>query len=114
MWQNPQETADLVTFTEEILNGKLHFLCSVKDELSVTFKLNLRFEDFINSLIHRQISCSKDKSELVQGFSTERLAALMKNTSLKELICKILVRVLKNCTLITKAATFILKLIKYP
>ena len=22
-------TADLVTFTEEILNGKLHFLCSV-------------------------------------------------------------------------------------
>ena len=27
MWPNPQETADLVTFTEEILNGKLHFLC---------------------------------------------------------------------------------------
>ena len=25
---NPQETADLVTFTEEILNAKLHFLCS--------------------------------------------------------------------------------------
>ena len=29
MWPNPQETADLVTCTEEILNGKLHFLCSV-------------------------------------------------------------------------------------
>ena len=29
MWPNPQSTADLVTFTEEILNGKLHFLCSV-------------------------------------------------------------------------------------
>ena len=28
MWPNPRETADLVTFTEEILNGKLHFLCS--------------------------------------------------------------------------------------
>ena len=26
-----QKTADLVTFTEEILNGKLHFLCSVKN-----------------------------------------------------------------------------------
>ena len=25
---DPQETADLITFTEEILNGKLHFLCS--------------------------------------------------------------------------------------
>ena len=29
MLTNPQETADLVTFTEEILNGNLHFLCSV-------------------------------------------------------------------------------------
>ena len=29
MWPNPQETTDLVTFTYEILNGKLHFLCSV-------------------------------------------------------------------------------------
>ena len=28
MWSNPQETADLVTFTEEVLNGKPHFLCS--------------------------------------------------------------------------------------
>ena len=27
--QFPQETEYLVTFTEEILNGKLHFLCSV-------------------------------------------------------------------------------------
>ena len=25
MWPNPQETADLVTFTEEIFNGKLNF-----------------------------------------------------------------------------------------
>ena len=30
MSRNPQETADLVTFTEEILNGKLHFLCSAQ------------------------------------------------------------------------------------
>ena len=30
MWPNPHETADLVTFTEEILNGKLHFLCNVE------------------------------------------------------------------------------------
>ena len=29
MWPNPQETADLVTFTEEVLNGNLHFLCAV-------------------------------------------------------------------------------------
>ena len=29
MWPNPQFSADLATFTEEMLNGKLHFLCSV-------------------------------------------------------------------------------------
>ena len=29
MWPNPQFPADLVTLIEEILNGKLHFLCSV-------------------------------------------------------------------------------------
>ena len=28
MWLNPHFPADLVTFTEEILNGKLYFLCS--------------------------------------------------------------------------------------
>ena len=28
MWPNPQFPADLVTFTEEILNGIFHFLCS--------------------------------------------------------------------------------------
>ena len=28
MLPNPQKTADLVTFTENIFNGKLHFLCS--------------------------------------------------------------------------------------
>ena len=27
--RNPQETADLVTFAEEIFNGKLHFLFGV-------------------------------------------------------------------------------------
>ena len=29
MEPTPQFPEDLVTFTEEILNGKLHFLCSV-------------------------------------------------------------------------------------
>ena len=33
MWPNPQETADLGTFTEETPNGKLHFLWSVKYKL---------------------------------------------------------------------------------
>ena len=29
MWSNPQFSADLVTFTEEILNGKLHFFAVI-------------------------------------------------------------------------------------
>ena len=41
MRSNPQETADLVTFSEEILNGKLHFLCSVsKSSVSREFILS--------------------------------------------------------------------------
>ena len=28
MWPNPQESADLVAFTEEIVNGKTSLLCS--------------------------------------------------------------------------------------
>ena len=30
------ETADLATFTEEILNGKLHFLCRVVDDCAIS------------------------------------------------------------------------------
>ena len=30
MWTNPQKTAGLVTFTEEIFHGKLHIFCSDK------------------------------------------------------------------------------------
>ena len=32
MWPNPQETSDLVTFTEEIFNEKLFVQCSIKHE----------------------------------------------------------------------------------
>ena len=42
MWPNPQETADLVTFTEETLQGKFHFLCSAKnDDYSTNWKNNI-------------------------------------------------------------------------
>ena len=45
MWPNPQFPADLVTFTEEILNGKLHF-CAVQRSYLIqwiaTFKIFYR------------------------------------------------------------------------
>ena len=36
MWPNPKKTVDLVTFAEEILNGKLDFLCSVTAVKQIT------------------------------------------------------------------------------
>ena len=39
MWPNPQFPADLVTFTEEILNGKLPFLCSAHSQPKVELTL---------------------------------------------------------------------------
>ena len=39
MWPNPQETADLVVFTEEILNGKLQFLCYGARDISVKHRV---------------------------------------------------------------------------
>ena len=36
MWANPQEMVTLVTFTEEVLNGKLHFLCSASLSMKPT------------------------------------------------------------------------------
>ena len=49
MGPNPQETMDLVTFTEENLNEKLHFLCTERSSMQVIThkkltKVIMRFE----------------------------------------------------------------------
>ena len=41
MWPNPQETAALVTFIEEILNGKLHVLCTDLKNLQILIQSNI-------------------------------------------------------------------------
>ena len=46
MWTNPQEIADLVTFTEEIFNGKFYFLCSVSKNITLAGILVVTFEQF--------------------------------------------------------------------
>ena len=46
MWPNSTETADLVTFTEEILNGKFYFLCS---DVKTVLKLLLTIRVVIDS-----------------------------------------------------------------
>ena len=47
MWSNLQFPADLVTFTEEILNGKLDFLCSATPFLEQKFQINPIFVDTV-------------------------------------------------------------------
>ena len=51
MWPNPQFPAKLVTFTKEIFNGKLHFLCGVSFNFSALPRVTqaFRFEMFIVS-----------------------------------------------------------------
>ena len=48
-----EQTADLVTFTEEILNGRLHFLCSVNEKfhyLSLCIDGNPPYQSTLNSI----------------------------------------------------------------
>ena len=40
MWPNSQETADLVTFTKEIRNGKRHFLSSDWNSTNIYLQLH--------------------------------------------------------------------------
>ena len=42
MWPNPQETTDLVTFTKEILNEILYFLCRANNDPSYRRSLTLK------------------------------------------------------------------------
>ena len=55
MRPNPKETANLVTFTEEILHGKLHFLRSESnfDKILLKEVLIVNFIDFHLDLISK-------------------------------------------------------------
>ena len=61
MWPNPKETADLVTFTEEILNGKLHFLCC---EIGLK-RLTKNVYDKDMSVANKPVCLRKDISDQV-------------------------------------------------
>ena len=50
MWPNPQFPAGLITFTKEILNGKLHFLWSVYRKSYLIVCVSLELSDSIHRL----------------------------------------------------------------
>ena len=47
MWLNPQDAADSVTFTEEILDGKSHFLCSAFSTLQTWENKNAIYHKYL-------------------------------------------------------------------
>ena len=58
MWPNPQ-SADLVTFTEEILNGKLYFLISVIALSVLLFAIvEIKYEQKTKNVITVKIKCN--------------------------------------------------------
>ena len=59
MWPNPQETADLGTYTDEILNGKLRFLCSVNIEIYCLFCKTLLCKERYKEIDISVFSCTQ-------------------------------------------------------
>ena len=55
MWPNPQFHADLVTFTKEILNRKLHILCSDYAYLKIIFWLLNRLWTALNKFFVKNV-----------------------------------------------------------
>ena len=51
MRPNPEKTANIVTFTKQVLNGKLHFLCSIKITNSIS-PLKHKMKNSTNPLIY--------------------------------------------------------------
>ena len=64
MWSNPHGTADLVIFTENILNGKLHFLCS---DICVWVKFDKITWKVFNTIKKgkKSSSCEKDVEKIL-------------------------------------------------
>ena len=69
MWPNPQSPADLVTFTEEIFNGKLHFLCSVYLEIIGIFCLRAKKLPRIGELPRKTLESSHFNAQEKRGLS---------------------------------------------
>ena len=80
MWPNLQFAADLVTFTREILNGTLHFLCSVLNKIDIS---ESRIENF-KQVNTREFLCLHsiksmelvEKTELLRRLSVYALSKI--------------------------------------
>ena len=81
MWPNPQETADLVTLTEEILNGKLPFLCNYDHDKYITTQGfdKLTSEHFSTRLAQADLSGKNDIANFIKKDFDAKLKNIYKN-----------------------------------
>ena len=77
MWPNPQETADLVTFTKKILKGKLHFLFHIPSQLT---HLNPRHgKHFLLRLKHKSVLIATICNTYIQLFKIHQLLLMQRD-----------------------------------
>ena len=67
MWPNPQETAHLVTFTEETVIGKLHFLWSAANIVLFSTSLIADISRVSDNYIQRDIpNLNKEQQKIAK------------------------------------------------
>ena len=77
MWPSPKFPTDLVTFTEEILNGKRLFLCSV-DIIFTNVSLDKTVEIWFNELLK--------SSQTVPGLNKQHILWMLLLTTKEKVI----------------------------
>ena len=86
MWPNPQFPVDLVTFTEETLYGKLHFLCNENYRkikywvFTITWKNQYNLISIMCFIISRIIWPIRNNFLLKRNILTARLLLWWKNS----------------------------------
>ena len=95
MWPNPQETADLVTFTKEILNRK-HFLWSVNFPCDRSCSMIIHFVAMIPFISH------KFPLEVATGECSAKMVLIKTLQNSQGKSCAGLAPVLQACDVIKK------------
>ena len=111
MWLDLLFSADLVTFTEEILNGKVHFLCSVWSDVELGFgakaiitkakrkdtatnqevaKLKREGQRLVTSVLKKLFEKSPIKCDFVRFYETKVLQKRFKSFLNQFMVSKIL------------------------
>ena len=109
MWPNPLETADLVTFTELILNGTRHFLCS--DWVIVEVNSQKTFPYF-----HRTKRCHPTQGPYFSRLNSNSFIELVHGSVLTpeaNPICEVVAEVLPYCNWLLRTSLERFKVVQH-